>query len=55
MNQQNEIGLLKLKLLETSSGSEKDKQNKWHKYTLDEASQPVFEFINKSDYSDLSD
>ena len=30
--------------LERSSGSENDKHNKWHKYTLDEALQAVLEF-----------
>ena len=47
--------MLKLKVLETSSGSENDKHNNQYKYTLDEASQPVLEFIGESDYSDLSD
>ena len=46
--------MLKLKVLETSSGSENDKHIKRHKYTLDEALQPVLEFIDESDYSDLS-
>ena len=42
--------------LETSSGSENDKHNKRHKYTLDEALQAVLlEFNDESDYSDLSD
>ena len=46
--------MLKLKVLETSSGSENDQHNK-HKYTLDEALQPVLEFTDESYYSDLSD
>ena len=41
--------------LETSSGSENDKHNKRHKYTLDEALQAVLEFNDESDNSDLSD
>ena len=41
--------------LKTSSGSDNDKYNKHHKYTLDEALQSVLEFNDKSDYSDLSD
>ena len=41
--------------LETSSGSNYDKHNKYHKYTLDEALQVVLEFNRESDYSDLSD
>ena len=40
---------------ETSRGSENDKHNKQHKYTLDEALQAVLEFNDESDYSDLSD
>ena len=41
--------------LETSSGSENDKNNKWYKYTLDEALQAVLKFNDENDYSDLSD
>ena len=41
--------------LEACSGSENDKHNKGHKYTLDEALQAVLEFKDESDYSDLSD
>ena len=41
--------------LETSSGSENDKHNKRHKYTLDEALQSVLELNDESDCSDLSD
>ena len=41
--------------LETKSGSENDKHNKRHKYTLDEALQAVLEFNDKSDSSDLFD
>ena len=47
--------MLNLKVSEISSGSENDKHNKRDKYTLDEALQPVLEFIDESDYSDLSD
>ena len=46
--------MLKLKVLETS-GSENDKHNKRHKYTLDEALQPLLEFIDETDYSDLTE
>ena len=35
--------------LETSSGSENDKHNKWHKYPLDEVLQAVLEFNDESD------
>ena len=38
--------------LETSSGSENDKHNKRHRYTLDETLQAVLEFNVESDYSD---
>ena len=41
--------------LETSRSSENDKHYKRHKYTLDEALQPVLEFNDESDYSDSSD
>ena len=41
--------------LETSSGSENNKHNKWYKYALDEALQAVLKFNDESDYSDLSD
>ena len=41
--------------LETCSGSENDKHNKRHRYTLDEALQAVLELNDESDYSDLSD
>ena len=41
--------------LETRSGNDNDKQNKHHKYALDEALQAVLEFNDESDYSDLSD
>ena len=41
--------------LETGSGSDNDKHNKYHKYTLDEVLQAVLEFDDVSDYSDLSD
>ena len=41
--------------LETSSGSDNDKYNKHHKYTLDEALQAVLEFNDESYYSNLSD
>ena len=41
--------------LETNSGSENDKHNKRHRYTLDESLQAVLEFNDKSDYSDLFD
>ena len=41
--------------LETGSGSDNDKHNKHHKYTLDEALQAVSKFRDESDYSDLSD
>ena len=34
-------------------GSDIDKNNKHHKYTLDETVQPVLEFDDESDYSDL--
>ena len=39
--------------LETSSGSENEKHNKWHKYTLDKAVPPVLELKDESNYSDL--
>ena len=41
--------------LETSTGSENDKHNNRHKYTLDEAIQAVLKFDDESDYSDLPD
>ena len=41
--------------LETSSGSDNDKHNKHHKYTLDEPLQAVLEFNDVSGYSDSSD
>ena len=41
--------------LERSSGSDNDKHNKHHKYTLDEALQAVLEFNDVIDYPDLSD
>ena len=41
--------------LETCSGSENDKHNKRHRYTLDEDLQAVLELNDESDYSDLSD
>ena len=41
--------------LETRSGSDNDKHNNHHKYTLDEALQAVLEFNDVSDYSDSSD
>ena len=40
--------------LETKSGSDIDKHNKHHKYTLDEALQALLEFNNERDSSDLS-
>ena len=41
--------------LETGSGSDNDKHNEHHQYTLDEALQTVSKFRDESDYSDLSD
>ena len=41
--------------LETGSGSDIDKHNKRHKYTLDELLQAVLEFNYESYSSDLSD
>ena len=40
---------------EARSGSENDKHNKRHTYTLDETLEAMLEFNNESDYSDLSD
>ena len=37
------------------TGSGTDKSNKHYKYTIDEASQVVLEFSDKTNYLDLSD
>ena len=42
-------------IIKLETGSDDDKHNKYHKYTLDEALQAVSKFRDESDYSDLPD